>query len=145
MRVVDTQFPKGTCKIEHVIAIRATRSTTAPDLLGHDFESRVAKEGDIVGGSVVGHARHIALLHVNGQFDSHVAVLLSVIEMFEHVMFDKERFAVTRLTGGLDESNDAARFLLRAAVIVGSLPESARPAVDTRRLRFNVREVLLED
>ena len=112
-------------EVEDIVAVRSARPVAATNLLDDLLERRVAEERDIVGGCMVGHAAHISVVQLDRKLDPPIAVLLAMIEMLEHCVFDQERFALANLTGRFNQRHDAARIGFRSAMIVRTLPKAA--------------------
>jgi len=74
-----------------------------------------------------------------------VAVLLAMIQVFEHLGFDQEGAAAALLARRLHQRHHPARVVLQAAMVVRALPETPRPAGDVARPALEKGEILLPD
>ena len=102
---------------------------------------RFAEECEIRRCTDVDDRRCVSIIEIDIDAVALIAVLFTVVEVFENVGLDQVRASVTAFARGFNKCHDPAGVALYAAMIVRALPEATRPACDKRAMRIEIGKV----
>ena len=146
MLIVSVQGAQGFSKLQQIVPVTAAGTVAGGNVTGNQQLVALAEKGGIVlGGDVDQAVSLIAIGEGQRGAKSQITIFLPMVQMLEHIRGDAVGHPGAEGARCRYQGNHTARVFRGAAMVVGSLPEAARPVADGSGAAFQKGKIRLVD